>query len=71
MVTPKTHTLVSTTNEKFKYLEGSSNFLFRDEQYNVYWFGTFHTSRVVKEKRTKKTITITTLNSVYKFKENK
>ena len=63
--------MVSTTNEKFKYLEGSINFLFKDEQYNVYWFGCFHTSMVVKEKRTKNTITITTLNSVYKFKENK
>ena len=62
--------MVSTTNERFKYLEGSSNVLFRDEYYNVYWFGNFHTSMVVKEKRTKKTITITTLNSVYKFKEN-
>lgn len=67
----KTHTMVSTTNERFKYLEGSSNILFKDDKFNVYWFGNFHTSTVVKEKRTKNNVTITTRNSVYKFKENK
>lgn len=65
------YTMVSTTNERFKYLEGSTGFLQYDTQWNVYWFGTFHTSHIVSEKKTKNTITLQTLNSVYKFKKVK
>ena len=61
-------TMVSTTNERFKYLEGTAGILQYSFVQNVYWFNDFHTSQVDKIKRTKKTITVTTLNSVYKFK---
>lgn len=65
------YTMVSTTNERFKYLEGSIGFLQYDTQWNVYWFNDFHTSLIVSEKKTKNTITLQTLNSVYKFKKVK
>lgn len=61
-------TMVSTTNERFKYLEGTTGILQYSFVQNVYWFNYLHTSQVDKIKRTKKTITVTTLNSVYKFK---
>lgn len=61
-------TMVSTTNERFKYLEGHTGILIYSNNQNVYWFNDFHTSSIVSEKKTKNTITIQTLNSVYKFK---
>lgn len=66
------HTMESTTNYKFKHLESTTGILMYDERLNVYWFNNFHTSNVkaVDENLEDKTITITTLNSVYKFKEN-
>lgn len=63
--------MVSTTNGNFKYLEGTKNILQYDEQYNVYWFGRFHTSSIVNKKETKTKITLQTLNSVYVFKKTK
>lgn len=63
--------MVSTTNERFKYLEGRTGFLQYATQWNVYWFNDFHTSSIVAEKKTKNTITLQTLNSVYKFKKVK
>ena len=65
--------MVSTTNEKFKYLEGTTGILQYDEAYNIYWFNNFHTSSIVKtvEWKTKGFITIKTLNSVYVFKKTK
>lgn len=64
----KLWTMVSTTNERFKYLEGYTGVLIFSPNQNVYWFNDFHTSSVVSEKKTKNTITVQTLNSVYKFK---
>lgn len=66
-----TYTMLSTTNERFKYLEGSSNTLVYDEELNIYWFGNFHTSNVRQVNKTRYEVEITTLNSVYKFKRNK
>ena len=63
------HKMISTTNERFKYLEGTTGLLTYDTAYNVYWFNNFHTSHVVSVKETKTRITIKTLNSVYKFKK--
>lgn len=62
------HEMVSTTNRQFKYLEGTTAGLELDTQLNIYWFNNFHTSSIKEVKKTKNTITITTLNSVYKFK---
>ena len=70
----KSFTMISTTNPRFKYLEGyMSGILVYDTKNNVYWLNDFHTSHVKETKVNKrnKTITITTLNSVYIFKENK
>lgn len=65
--------MVSTTNERFKYLEGTTGILQYDEAYNIYWFNNFHTSRIVQkvELKTKGLITLQTLNSVYVFKKTK
>lgn len=63
--------MVSTTNEKFKYLEGTKNILHYDENFNIYWFGRFHTSSIVAKVETKTKITLQTLNSVYVFKKTK
>ena len=63
--------MMSTTNDKFKYLEGSKNLLQYDTTYNIYWFGRFHTSSIVKEKRTKTKVILQTLNSIYIFKKVK
>lgn len=61
----------STTNDRFKYLEGTSGILQYDDFYNVYWFNNFHTSSIVNKKETKTKITLQTLNSVYVFKKTK
>lgn len=65
------YTMESTTNAKFKYLEGSTGILTYDETYNIYWFNNFHTSSIRKVIKKKNKITLITLNSVYKFKESK
>ena len=61
----------STTNAKFKYLEGSTGILTYDEICNIYWFNDFHTSSIRKVIKKKNKITLITLNSVYVFKESK
>lgn len=63
--------LVSTTNDKFKYLEGTSGILQKDDFFNIYWFNEFHTSSIVNKKITKTKIILQTLNSVYVFKKTK
>jgi len=63
--------MVSTTNDRFKYLEGTSGILQKDDFFNIYWFNKFHTSSIVNKKETKTKITLQTLNSVYVFKKIK
>lgn len=66
------YTMVSTTNDRFKYLEGTSGVLQYDDFYNVYWFNNFHTSAIVSKLDEDGLLTLRTLNSVYEFKkENK
>ena len=65
------YTMESTTNAKFKYLEGITGTLTYDEIYNIYWFDNFHTSSIRKVIKKKNKITLITLNSVYVFKESK
>lgn len=62
--------MVSTTNEKFKYLEGMVGTLIFDETYKVYWFNwDFHTSLVKSTEEIEGIKVVTTLNSVYKFEK--
>ena len=61
--------LTSTTNPKFKYLEGTKarEFIIG----NVIWFNDFHTSNLKRieydYKEDRIVVTATTLNSVYVF----
>ena len=61
--------MVSTTNEKFKYLEGTKASLIYDERYKIFWFNNFHTSQVQEVEEIEGIKVVTTLNSVYKFEK--
>ena len=59
----------STTNPRFKYLEGTKGLLIFDDVYHIYWFNNFHTSHVKDVQEEEDMLIVTTLNSVYEFKK--
>lgn len=61
--------MIGTTNEKFKYLEGTTGVLVYDEEYKIFWFNNLHTSQVQEVEEIEGIKVVTTLNSVYKFEK--